>query len=98
LKSDLNTKLIKLPSQGPGLYYVDSEGTRTKGKVFSVGSGSVYAFGVLDSGYSWDLKDEEAYDLGRRAIYHATYRDAYSGGIVRGILIILCFIYYILLK
>lgn len=56
--------------------------------MFSVGSGSIYAFGVLDSGYSWDLKDEEAYDLGRRAIYHATHRDAYSGGIVRGILII----------
>ncbi|KDR22252.1 proteasome subunit beta type-5 [Zootermopsis nevadensis] len=69
--------------RGPGLYYVDSEGTRTKGKVFSVGSGSVYAFGVLDSGYNWDLKDEAAYDLGRRAIYHATHRDAYSGGIVR---------------
>jgi 20S proteasome alpha/beta subunit len=60
--------------------------------VFSVGSGSIYAFGVLDSGYSWDLKDEEAYDLGRRAIYHATHRDAYSGGIVRGILIILCLV------
>ena len=70
--------------RGPGLYYVDSEGTRTPGKVFSVGSGSVFAFGVLDSGYHWDLTDEEAYDLGRRAIYHATHRDAYSGGIVRG--------------
>jgi 20S proteasome subunit beta 5 len=69
--------------RGPQLYYVDSEGTRTPGKVFSVGSGSIYAFGVLDSGYKWDLKDEEAYDLGRRAIYHATHRDAYSGGIVR---------------
>jgi len=69
--------------RGPGLYYVDSEGTRTPGKVFSVGSGSVFAFGVLDSGYHWDLSDEEAYELGRRAIYHATHRDAYSGGIVR---------------
>ncbi|KAJ9593197.1 hypothetical protein L9F63_015242 [Diploptera punctata] len=69
--------------RGAGLYYVDSEGTRTKGNVFSVGSGSVYAFGVLDSGYKWDLKDEEAYDLARRAIYHATHRDAYSGGTVR---------------
>ncbi|KAJ8672511.1 hypothetical protein QAD02_003770 [Eretmocerus hayati] len=69
--------------KGPGLYYVDSEGTRTAGKVFSVGSGSVFAYGVLDSGYRWDLKDEEAFELGRRAIYHATHRDAYSGGIVR---------------
>jgi hypothetical protein len=28
-----------------------------------------------------DLTDEEAIDLGQRAIYHATHRDAYSGGI-----------------
>ncbi|XP_058834837.1 proteasome subunit beta type-5 [Topomyia yanbarensis] len=69
--------------RGPQLYYIDSEGTRTPGKVFSVGSGSIYAYGVLDSGYRWDLPDEEAQDLGRRAIYHATHRDAYSGGIVR---------------
>lgn len=44
----------------------------------------MYAFGVLDSGYSWDLEDKEAYDLAQRSIYHATHRDAYSGGIVRG--------------
>lgn len=69
--------------RGPGLYYVDSEGSRSPGNVFSVGSGSIYAFGVLDSGYRWDLSDEEAQELGQRAIYHATYRDAYSGGIVR---------------
>ncbi|XP_026465504.1 proteasome subunit beta type-5-like [Ctenocephalides felis] len=48
--------------RGPALYYVDSEGTRTPGKVFSVGSGSVYAFGALDSGYDWNLSDEDAYD------------------------------------
>ncbi|XP_065167035.1 proteasome subunit beta type-5 [Atheta coriaria] len=69
--------------RGPQMYYLDSEGTRTPGKVFSVGSGSIYAFGVLDAGYKWDLTDDEAHDLGRRAIYHATHRDAYSGGIVR---------------
>lgn len=38
---------------GPGLYYVDSDGQRTSGKVFSVGSGSLYAYGVLDEGYRW---------------------------------------------
>lgn len=69
--------------KGPGLYYVDSEGNRTPGNLFSVGSGSTYAYGVLDGGYDHNLTDEQAYDLGRRAIYHATHRDAYSGGIVR---------------
>lgn len=52
--------------------------------MFSVGSGSIYAFGVLDNGYKWDLTTEEAQKLGQRAIFHATHRDAYSGGIVRG--------------
>ena len=66
----------------PGLYYVDSEGNRISGATFSVGSGSVYAYGVMDRGYSYDLEVEEAYDLAHRAIYQATYRDAYSGGSV----------------
>jgi len=69
--------------KGPGLYYVDSDGERTSGNCFSVGSGSIFAYGVLDAGYRHDLTDEEAYDLGRRSIYHATHRDAASGGIVR---------------
>lgn len=47
-----------------------------------MGSGATYAYGVLDSGYNWELEVEEAIQLGRRAIYHATHRDAYSGGVV----------------
>lgn len=69
--------------KGPSLYYIDSDGSRTLGNLFSVGSGSLYAYGVLDSGYRHDLTDQEAYELGRRSIYHATHRDAYSGGIIR---------------
>ena len=70
------------PSQGPGLYYVDSDGSRLNNNIFSVGSGSPYAYGVLDTGHRDDLSVEEAYELGKRAIYHATHRDAYSGGVV----------------
>lgn len=44
-----------------------------------MGSGSTFAYGVLDSGYRWDLTDEEAQELGRRSIYAAGHRDAYSG-------------------
>ena len=36
---------------GPALFYVDSDGTRLAGDVFSVGSGSTFAYGVLDQGY-----------------------------------------------
>ena len=68
--------------QGPGLYYVDTDGTRLTHHIFSVGSGSTYAYGVLDSNYDYDMEVEEARDLGQRAIYHATHRDAYSGGVV----------------
>jgi len=78
----MGTMICGWDKKGPGLYYVDSDGTRLTNNLFSVGSGSTYAYGVLDSGYKWDLGVEEAYDLGRRAIYHATHRDAYSGGVV----------------
>ena len=70
--------------KGPQVYYVDNEGNSFPGNLFSVGSGSTYAYGILDSGYDYNMTDDQAYDLGRRAIYHATHRDAYSGGIVRG--------------
>lgn len=66
-------------AQGPAIFYVDSDGTRLKGDLFSVGSGSTFAYGVLDQGYHWDLTDAEAQELGRRSIYAAGHRDAFSG-------------------
>jgi 20S proteasome subunit beta 5 len=53
-----------------------------RGERFSVGSGSTFAYGVLDTGYDFNLSVVDALELGRRAIYHATHRDAYSGGSV----------------
>ncbi|KAJ8011757.1 hypothetical protein DPEC_G00061580 [Dallia pectoralis] len=76
----LGTMVCGWDKKGPGLYYVDSEGNRVCGDLFAVGSGSMYAYGVVDSGLRQDLSVEMACDLGRRAIYQATYRDAYSGG------------------
>lgn len=37
---------------------------------------------MLDRDYKWDMTPEEACELGKKAIYHATYRDAASGGTV----------------
>jgi len=68
---------------GPQLYMVDDQGTRLNGQRFSVGSGSPYAYGIMDSGYRHNLSIEEAVELGRRSIYHATHRDGASGGVVR---------------
>jgi len=78
----MGTMITGWDKTGPHLYYVDSDGTRLKSHKFSVGSGSTYAYGVLDQGYRWDLPLEDAIELGRRSIYHATHRDAYSGGVV----------------
>lgn len=69
---------------GPGLYMVDDSGDRVKGEKFSVGSGCMFAYGVLDQGYNkGDLSIEDAVELGRRSIYHATHKDGASGGVVR---------------
>lgn len=68
---------------GPHLYYINTEGSRIKGDIFSVGSGMTYAYGVLDTFYRYDMTLEEAVELGRKAIYHATNRDTGSGGVVR---------------
>jgi len=79
----MGTMICGWDKTGPQIYYVDSDGQRLGGPLFSVGSGSTFAYGVLDSGYSYDLSKEAALDLAQRAIFAATYRDAYSGGTVR---------------
>lgn len=79
----MGTMIAGWDKRGPGLYYVGDDGTRLSNNMFSVGSGSTYAYGILDSEYKWELTDNEAYELGRKAIYHATHRDAMSGGMVR---------------
>lgn len=69
-------------THGPQLFYHDDDGTRLKGQRFSVGSGATYAYGVLDSGFRHDLSVSDAVELGKRSIFHATNRDAYSGGTI----------------
>jgi 20S proteasome subunit beta 5 len=69
--------------KGPQLYYVDDDGKCLKGNVFSCGSGSTFAFGVMDSQYRFDMTEEEAAKIAYEAINAATYRDAGSGGYVR---------------
>ncbi|XP_041848220.1 proteasome subunit beta type-11a [Melanotaenia boesemani] len=75
------TSTTYLPSSntGPKLIYVCSDGAKLQGDVFSVGSGSPYAYGVLDGGLRWSLSKEEAVSLAREAVFRATHRDAYSG-------------------
>ncbi|KAG5849739.1 hypothetical protein ANANG_G00074910 [Anguilla anguilla] len=70
------------PRCGPSLHYVCSDGTRLKGELFSVGSGSPYAYSVLDGGVRWGMGVAEACRLAREAVFRATHRDAYSGNCV----------------
>lgn len=78
----MGTMICGYDSEGPGIYYVDDSGKRVSGTMFSVGSGSTIAYGILSSGYRFDMSKEEALELGRQAIFHAAHRDAYSGGSV----------------
>lgn len=79
----MGTMVCGWDRNGPEIYYVDNDGKRVKGNLFSVGSGSTVAYGVLESGYKYEMSKEDALALGRRAIYHAGHRDAFSGGVVR---------------
>uniref|UniRef100_A0A8C1JY57 Proteasome 20S subunit beta 11b n=1 Tax=Cyprinus carpio TaxID=7962 RepID=A0A8C1JY57_CYPCA len=64
---------------GPRVIYVCSDGLRLQGELFSVGSGSPYAYSILDSSVYWGMSVQEATAVAREAVYRATYRDAYSG-------------------
>lgn len=56
--------LSGVDESGPHLYYINTEGSRIKGDLFSVGSGMTYAYGVLDTFYRYDMSLEEAVELG----------------------------------
>lgn len=72
---------------GPRIFYVDNTGLRIEGDMFSVGSGSTFALGILDNERKFDMTQDEAVALGIKAIRHATFRDAFSGGFINVFLI-----------
>ena len=65
------------------IFLVEDNGAKILGNLFSVGSGSTHAYSVIDSKYRYDMSEEEAIQLGRIAIHHATHRDCGSGGVCR---------------
>ncbi|XP_066528385.1 proteasome subunit beta type-11b [Hoplias malabaricus] len=74
-----NSTTITQRRCGPRLFYVCSDGIRLQGELFSVGSGSPYAYSILDGRIHWGLSVDEAVSIAREAVYRATHRDAYSG-------------------
>lgn len=65
----MGTMITGWDRNGPSLYYIDNSGMRLKGNIFSVGSGSTYAFGVLDSYYKFDMSVDAAIELGFSNFY-----------------------------
>lgn len=47
----MGTMIVGYDKRGPGLYYVDDSGNRVAGNLFSCGSGSPFALGVLDTNH-----------------------------------------------
>ena len=64
---------------GASIYSLDAAGGVIKDKCISTGSGSIFAYGVLEDRYTEDLTVEEGIELALRAISAATERDVYSG-------------------
>lgn len=79
----MGTMFTGSDKNGAHLYYIDNDATRLKGKLFAVGSGGTFAYGVLDTYYKYDMSLDEAVQLGIRAITSATFKDSASGGVVR---------------
>lgn len=66
-------------SQGPHIFNVDLYGTLTEEKIFSTGSGSPIAYGILESEYDENMSVEEAAKLVFKAVAAAIQRDIGSG-------------------
>ena len=64
---------------GASIYSLDATGGMIKDTFISTGSGSTFAYGVLEDRFHEDITVEEAKELALRAIKAATERDTYSG-------------------
>jgi proteasome beta subunit len=68
-------------SKGPQIYSIDPVGgVDEKDKFYATGSGSPFAYGVLEAGYKENMKKDEAIELVLRAIKSAVERDIGTGG------------------
>ena len=68
-----------IDKDGAKVYSLDPSGSYIPDKCISTGSGSPYAYGVLEDRYSEDLTVEEGREVAIKAITSAMERDVYSG-------------------
>ena len=75
----VQTLLGGVDDNGPSLFSLDPAGGVIGDDVISTGSGSPFAYGVLEDRYNKDLYVEEGVEVAIRAIQSAMERDAFSG-------------------
>ncbi len=75
----VQTILAGIDKNGAKLYTLDPSGSYIEDTCTSTGSGSPYAFGVLEDRYNEDLTVEEGRFVAIKAITSAMERDVYSG-------------------
>ncbi len=65
--------------EGAAIFSLDAAGGVIKDQYVSTGSGSIFAYGVLEDRFHEDITVEEAIQLALRALSSATERDVFSG-------------------
>lgn len=75
----VQTILAGVDRKGAKLFSLDPSGSYMEEKCTSTGSGSPYAFGVLEDRYNEELDIEEGKKVAVKAITSAMERDVYSG-------------------
>jgi proteasome beta subunit len=68
-----------IDAKGAHIFSVDPAGGLMEDRYCSVGSGSTFAYGVLEEGYSRDLSASDGVDLALRGLTVAMKRDSASG-------------------
>lgn len=69
-----------IDESGPSVYSVDAMGGASReNDIVATGSGSPFAYGVLEDRYQQDMTEEQAVDLAVRALKSAMRRDVGSG-------------------
>ncbi|MEM3494062.1 MAG: archaeal proteasome endopeptidase complex subunit beta [Thermoplasmata archaeon] len=68
-----------MDAKGPHVFSLDAVGGSIEDKFVSVGSGSPYAYGILEEHYHEDITTTEAIDVAIKALNAAMKRDSASG-------------------
>lgn len=75
----VQTLLGGVDEEGPKIYSMDPTGGMVKDTFISTGSGSTFAYGVLEDRYHEDLEIDEGIEIAIKGIKSAMARDTYSG-------------------